>query len=105
MATVSDHPSESVAGEKNNATRQAHGLATPEQTPEPDTARLKEDEKRRQAESQAGTDKGQGGSTGSPPSSGGGTSVATDGNNGATQEQIDAVERVMKCSDGDYSIK
>ncbi|KAK5222332.1 hypothetical protein LTR47_010646 [Exophiala xenobiotica] len=102
MATVSDHPSESVAGEKNNATRQAHGLATPEQTPEPDTARLKEDEKRRQAESQAGTDKGQGGSTGSPPSSGGGTSVATDGNNGATQEQIDAVERVMKCSDGDY---
>ncbi|KAJ9606523.1 hypothetical protein H2204_015713, partial [Knufia peltigerae] len=102
MATVSDTPSESVAGEKNNATRQAHGLATPEQTPEPDTARLKEDEKRRQAANQASTDQGQGASTGSPPSSGEGTGGATEGSNGATQEQIDAVERVMKCLQTDY---
>lgn len=102
MATVSDTPSESVAGEKNNATRQAHGLATPEQTPEPDTARLKEDEKRRQAANQATTDQGQGASTGSPPSSGEGAGGATEGNNGATQEQIDAVERVMKCLQTDY---
>ncbi len=102
MTTASDSSSDPVAGDKNARTRLAHGLTTPEQTPEPDTARLEEDEKRRQANSQNSTAEGQGSTTGDPQSSGERSGGDTGGNNGAVPEQIDAVERVMKCSSTDY---
>ena len=92
MATANDSPSEPVVSDKNPATGQAHGLPTPESTPEPDAARLKEDEKRRQANLQPTVED----DTASPKPSGG------EGNNGVTQEQIDAVETVMKCPGTDY---
>ncbi|KIW56878.1 hypothetical protein PV05_05496 [Exophiala xenobiotica] len=92
MATANDSPSEPVVSDKNPATGQAHGLPTPESTPEPDAARLKEDEKRRQANLQPTAED----DTASPKPSGG------EGNNGVTQEQIDAVETVMKCPGTDY---
>lgn len=98
MATANDSPSEPVVSDKNPATGQAHGLPTPESTPEPDAARLKEDEKRRQANLQPTVED----DPASPKPSGEGSGRATEGNNGATQEQIDAVETVMKCPGTEY---
>lgn len=102
MATASDSPSEPVVSDKNTGKRQAHGLATLEQTPEPEAARLKEDEKRRLAELQPGVADDTASNTGRPQPSRERTGGATGENNGATQAQIDAVERVMKCSGTEY---
>ena len=52
MAIVSESASDPNPVDKGIATRQAHGLATPRDTPEPDNARLDADKERRQTEAQ-----------------------------------------------------
>ena len=50
MAIVSELASEPNPVDKDNATREAHGLATPRDTPEIKKVRLEADRERRQKE-------------------------------------------------------
>jgi hypothetical protein len=114
MATVGVTAGQSTPDiNKQQETRQVHGLATPDGTPAPDDARIEADNARQQAESQSAN------AQSDPPNvqSRTGPESHSEHSNGKneedekheedeeappTEEQIEAVNRVMKYSRQDY---
>ncbi len=80
------------ARQQAEAAKAPHGLATPQSTPGPDTSRLEADKARQQA----------GASQGAAPPDTSPDGASGEGQKNYTDEQKQAVERVLKCGPNKY---
>jgi hypothetical protein len=107
-ATVHTNDRSGVSGKgKGPATRQNLGIFTPEGTPTPEDARIEADKARQQAElSQAAQGQPPTVATQSKPSyddeSEDGPESENEDSNPPSQEQIDAVQKVLACGQKEY---